>query len=309
MRDPVTRPTWDATWMNVASTLSLRSQCVKAQVGAVIVTADNRVDSCSYNGPIGALKLRGTCEAWCQRAQSGETSSDYSTCSTIHAETNALIRANHERIQGGTIYVSRAMCVNCAKNVANSGLKRVVQHVTEQDLHRHPREVISLLRRAKMYVTSIARCTRCELSWHGSKSLHLLEHHECIGSSNPSIDHYLQYLDVVEDHHGCLIPRKKLNLNSSGYQQLSRTVARVFGERYAHRVSLQLKLGHPPAHEASHVCGDDYENMMCVNPDHLVDHTHQENHARMPKESRRRASSAGGKASPTKFGSDKWSRG
>lgn len=296
----MTRLTWDEAWLQVAVVLSRRSQCSRAQVGAVIVTADNKVDACSYNGPVASLELRGTCESWCPRAQSAETSSDYGRCSAIHAESNALIRSNHERIQGGAIYVSQAMCINCAKEVANSGITRVVQRVTDRDLHRNPREVIKFLRGAKMFVTTVAECTKCELTWLG-KPLNLLETHECIGSPSPSLEQFLEYLEVVENERGCLIPTKKLNPSNSGYHQLSKTVARVFNERYAHRVVLQLKLGHAAAYEASHVCGEDYENAKCVNPAHLVEHTHRENHARMPKESRRRASSAGGKASPTKF--------
>lgn len=141
--------------MTVAVTLGFRSQCVRAQVGAVIVTADNRVDSTGYNGPAAGLELEGTCDLWCERAINGDTSSDYSRCHTIHAEANALIRAHHERIQGGTIYVSRAMCVNCAKMVGNSGLTRVVHRVTADDLHRGPDTVESQLRAAGLLVTRV----------------------------------------------------------------------------------------------------------------------------------------------------------
>lgn len=141
--------------MGVAATLGWRSQCVRAQVGAVIVTADNRVDSTGYNGPVAGLELEGTCDLWCERAINGDTSPDYSRCHTVHAEANALIRAHHERIQGGTIYVSRAMCVNCAKMVGNSGLTRVVHRVTTDDLHRGPDAVESQLQAAGLLITRV----------------------------------------------------------------------------------------------------------------------------------------------------------
>lgn len=148
----LTRATWDETWMGVAVLLGQRSQCVRAQVGAVIVTADNRVDSTSYNGPVGGLELEGPCDQWCQRAITGNTSPDYSTCQAIHAEANALLRAHHERIQGGTIYISTSPCINCAKLVANSGLSSVIYRHTEGDGYRAPHQTESLLRDAGLIV-------------------------------------------------------------------------------------------------------------------------------------------------------------
>jgi dCMP deaminase len=151
----INRLTWDEVWLRTAILIGQRSRCDRAQVGAVIVTADNRVDSCSYNGPIAALRLEGTCRSWCPRAQRNDTSVDYSTCSTIHAESNSLIRSNHDRIQGGTIYVSRAMCLNCAKEVCNSGLARVVHRVLSEDEHRNPGTVEDLIRSAGIEVSRV----------------------------------------------------------------------------------------------------------------------------------------------------------
>ena len=124
-----------------------RSRCARAQVGAVIVTSDNRVASQSYNGPAKGQLLTGDCTNWCPRAM-GKTdlSSDYGACSTIHAEANALVRADFSEIQGGTIYVSHSSCINCAKLIANSGLRKLVHRVTDADAHRNPEQVERYLR-------------------------------------------------------------------------------------------------------------------------------------------------------------------
>jgi dCMP deaminase len=47
---------------------------------------------------------------------------------TIHAESNAILQAarNGVRIDGGTIYVTASPCWNCFKEIANSGIRRVV---------------------------------------------------------------------------------------------------------------------------------------------------------------------------------------
>lgn len=151
------RPSWTDTWIQVAQIMGRRSRCARAQVGAVIVTRDNRVASQSYNGPAKGLLLSGDCTNWCPRAM-GKTdlSSDYGACSTIHAEANALLRADYSMIQGGTIYVSHSSCINCAKLVANSGLSTLVHRVTEADAHRNPDAVEKYLRDAGMKVVRIS---------------------------------------------------------------------------------------------------------------------------------------------------------
>jgi dCMP deaminase len=147
------RLTWDATWHAVAKTIGRRSQCSRAQVGAVIVTADNRVASTGYNGPARGQDAVGPCTNWCPRAQ-GKTdvSANYDACPAIHAEANALLRADWTQIQAGTIYVSHASCINCAKLVANSGLTRLVHFIDDKAEQRNPDEVEAYLRRAGMHV-------------------------------------------------------------------------------------------------------------------------------------------------------------
>jgi dCMP deaminase len=115
----------------------------------VIVTADNRVVSFSYNGPPRGMQVEGPCINWCPRAMTADIASvaaDYSTCPAVHAEANAIIRASYDDLAGGTIYVTSAMCINCAKIIANSGLVRVVHVVAAEDAHRHPDEVEAFLK-------------------------------------------------------------------------------------------------------------------------------------------------------------------
>lgn len=139
------RPTWDQTWLATAGAISFRSLCDRRQVGAVIVTSDNRVASFSYNGPPKGMQVEGSCINWCPRAKSQSTSADYSSCPAVHAEANAIIRADYKDIAGGTIYVTSAMCINCAKIIANSGLHKVIHVVGPNDEYRHPDDVEKFL--------------------------------------------------------------------------------------------------------------------------------------------------------------------
>jgi len=138
-RRGIVRPTWDKTWMDVAAIIGQRSLCDLAKVGAVIVTRDNRVASAGYNGPAPGLRIRQDCHVWCPR---GSSPGSGSACMALHAEANALMRADWTEIQGGTIYSSAATCENCAKLVAGSGIARLVHCVlNERDRARDPGKV------------------------------------------------------------------------------------------------------------------------------------------------------------------------
>lgn len=140
------RPDWDATWLGVADVLKLRSRCCRAQVGAVIVSVDNRVISATYNGPPPGDEVEGDCSNWCPRMQNNERSSDYDSCRSNHAERNGTTRANWTEMQGATIYITGSACITCARDVASSGIKRVVHRVNEGQGYRNPEAVETYLR-------------------------------------------------------------------------------------------------------------------------------------------------------------------
>lgn len=150
------RPDWDSVWMDVAKTIARRSRCSRAQVGAVVVSANQRISATGYNGPAAALKLEGDCINWCPRAQ-GLTPLDttYDSCPSIHAEANALLYVDRSKVEGGTIYITGAPCIQCAKLISNSGLSRVVAIVRTIDLHRQPEKVLDYLTSCGLDVATI----------------------------------------------------------------------------------------------------------------------------------------------------------
>lgn len=129
------RPSWDDTWIGVATTIARRSLCSRAEVGAVIVDSRHRIVSSGYNGPPHGFKHNNApCTEWCARATNppltatGEPAYDltYVNCPSLHAEANALMAADRSVWQDGTIYVTGHVCPGCAKLIGNSGLSRVV---------------------------------------------------------------------------------------------------------------------------------------------------------------------------------------
>ena len=148
------RPSWDKVWMDVADTIARRSRCSRAQIGAVVVSANQRVASTGYNGPAATLDVEGDCIEWCPRAQ-GLVPLDnmYDTCPSIHAEANALLYVDRSRIEGGTIYITDVACLQCAKLVSNSGVARVVMRVGSKAVHRKPEATIDYLKNCSIDVT------------------------------------------------------------------------------------------------------------------------------------------------------------
>jgi dCMP deaminase len=145
-----TRQTWDETWLEVARVIAKRSLCERDQVGAVIVSKDNRIVATGYNGPPAGFDHSNTgCSSWCYRAQASDPQgrffepgakvplkSDYSDCPSLHAEANALSVCDRSVREGGTIYITSGVCFGCAKLIANSGLEHVIVPRTSYE-HGH----------------------------------------------------------------------------------------------------------------------------------------------------------------------------
>lgn len=139
----------------MAEIMGKRSQCDRRKVGAVIVDVHNKIQASAYNGPPRGARYEDGCLNWCPRAQQlahrdlpavhEHIVTDYTTCPSLHAEANALLEADHTKIRGGTIYVSSAVCADCAKLIANSGLLDVEMTVYAADQHRRPEVVCRYL--------------------------------------------------------------------------------------------------------------------------------------------------------------------
>lgn len=141
------RPSWDDVWSEMALSIGARSKCCRAQVGCVIVSADQEVIGAGYNGPPSEYPAEGSCSNWCPRGRGeGGVGNVYDNCPSSHAEANCIVRCDYSRLEGSTAYVSRSSCITCAKLLASAGVSRVIHRVSEDDLHRDPEAVEEFLR-------------------------------------------------------------------------------------------------------------------------------------------------------------------
>lgn len=111
---------WDTYFLDLARQAATRSSCTQHQHGAVIV-ANRHVRSTGYNGtPSGYAN----CDlGGCPRGESGDPNDH---CWGLHAEANAILYADPEHREGATLYVTAPPCIECAKLIANSGVREVV---------------------------------------------------------------------------------------------------------------------------------------------------------------------------------------
>lgn len=166
---PSSRPSWDDTWLMVASAVACRSLCARDRVGAVIVDYRNRIVATGYNNPAAGFDHGDRpCTDWCPRAQRAadersliargmpaerqSLAADYSDCFTAHAEANALMVCDRAVREGGTIYVTSHICFTCAKLVANSGLTLAVVRPQAEHAHRRAAASYELLERCGVAV-------------------------------------------------------------------------------------------------------------------------------------------------------------
>ena len=119
---------WDEYFLDMAKTCATRSNCLRAQVGAVIVGPDKKIKATGYNGTpskVESCAERGTCYRIEHNIESG---TQYETCRSIHAEQNAIIQAGQDRCQDATIYIwgHSMICILCKRFIAQSGITQCV---------------------------------------------------------------------------------------------------------------------------------------------------------------------------------------
>jgi dCMP deaminase len=120
------RPSWDQYFMDIARQVAARSNCMKRQVAAVIVS-DRRIISTGYNGtPRGVKNCN---EGGCPRCNSfSESGRNLEECLCSHGEENAIVQASYHgiAIRDATLYTTYSPCLLCSKMIINAGIRRVV---------------------------------------------------------------------------------------------------------------------------------------------------------------------------------------
>ena len=122
------RPDWDEYFLNIATAVSLRADCTRRMVGAVIVGEDHRIIEVGYNGsPSGELGCLtdGACPRGRFTTAERPPYGSYDDCIAVHAEANAIVLAGR-RARGATIYVTDNPCPGCLKLIKAVGITCII---------------------------------------------------------------------------------------------------------------------------------------------------------------------------------------
>ena len=112
---------WDEYFMGVAILSGMRSKDPSTQVGACIVSQDNKILSMGYNGfPMG-------CDddvfPW---NRDGDNPLNNKYFYSTHSELNAILNYRGGSLEGAKLYVSLFPCNECAKAIIQCGIKTIV---------------------------------------------------------------------------------------------------------------------------------------------------------------------------------------
>ena len=111
---------WDEYFMGIALLSAMRSKDNSSQVGACIVSPENKILSLGYNGmPIGC---NDDDMPWEREGPPLETKYMY----VCHAELNAILNSAHSDLRGARVYVTLFPCNECAKAIIQAGIKTII---------------------------------------------------------------------------------------------------------------------------------------------------------------------------------------
>lgn len=129
---------FDKHYLEMAAIWAKNSYCKRRQVGALLVK-DKMIISDGFNGTPSGF------ENQC------EDENDVTKPYVLHAEANAITKVakSGNSSEGATLYITTSPCIECAKLIIQSGIKRVVY----AEEYRKA-EGVELLKRANVEVVN-----------------------------------------------------------------------------------------------------------------------------------------------------------
>lgn len=111
---------WDEYFMGIAELSAKRSKDPSTQVGACIVSTDNKILSVGYNG------MPKACSddefPWDREGNALDTKYFF----VCHAELNAILNFRGGTLEGSRLYATLFPCNECAKAIIQAGIKEII---------------------------------------------------------------------------------------------------------------------------------------------------------------------------------------
>jgi dCMP deaminase len=133
------RPSWDEYFILLAKAVSLRADCTRSKVGAVLVDQVHGVIKTGYNGaPPGApgCLTAGACPRGRLSYDEHPPEGSYANCIANHAERNAILNAHPSLRAGSTLYITRRPCTGCHELILAEGILWIVWETPDGQIAR-----------------------------------------------------------------------------------------------------------------------------------------------------------------------------
>ena len=111
---------WDQYFMGIAMLSAKRSKDPSTQVGACIVSDENKILSVGYNG----MPCHCHDDEFPWEREGGALETKYMF--VCHAELNAILNYSGTALRGSRVYVTLFPCNECAKAIIQSGIKEII---------------------------------------------------------------------------------------------------------------------------------------------------------------------------------------
>ncbi len=118
---------WDQYFMGVAMLSAKRSKDPSTQVGACIVSDENKILSVGYNG----MPCHCHDDEFPWQREGGALETKYMF--VCHAELNAILNYSGTGLRGSRVYVTLFPCNECAKAIIQSGIKEIIYAENKYD--------------------------------------------------------------------------------------------------------------------------------------------------------------------------------
>lgn len=140
---------WDEYFMGVAKLAGLRSKDPNTQVGACIVSQDNKILSMGYNG-----FPKGCSDDEYPWNRDGDDPLCNKYFYSTHSELNAILNYRGGSLEGAKLYVTLFPCNECAKAIIQSGIKEVVYECDKYE------KTPSVIASKRMFASSGVKMTK-----------------------------------------------------------------------------------------------------------------------------------------------------
>lgn len=117
------RPEWERYFISIAQVASMRSNCMKRRVGAVLVK-NNRVVGVGYNGT--STGTTNCCHGGCERCNSNTRQGlNLENCFCIHAEESIFLEVGSAISYRSDLYTTLFPCRLCSRKIVQLKVKKV----------------------------------------------------------------------------------------------------------------------------------------------------------------------------------------